>query len=65
MREKELFRENLALIQERFGDRQLIPVVEVAKYLGLNAQTVREHYPIKKVGRMYYVTAVTLARELS
>lgn len=65
MREKELFRENLILIRERFGDRQLIPVMEVAKYLGLNVQTVRDHYPVKKVGRMYYVAAVTLARELS
>lgn len=65
MRDKELFRDNLALIQEHFGDRQLLPVVEVAKYLGLNAQTVRDHYPVKKVGRMYYVAAVTLARELS
>ena len=66
-REKELYRENLELIREHFGDKQLLPVKEVAEYLGINVATVRKHFhkKLKKVGRCYYMSAAILASELS
>ena len=65
-REKTDFRDNLERITERFRT-ELIPLKEAAAYLGCDPRTLRdaEDSPVKKVGRMYYVPAVALARWLS
>lgn len=66
-REKEDFRENLRLVSERFGDIQLIPLLQAAEYCGANYRKLKKDklFPLKKVGGRYYVPAVGLARYLS
>lgn len=66
-REKELFRDNLVLLREKFGDTDLIPIKQVAKYVNITDETLKsdKQFPVKKVGRMYYVPIVGLASWLS
>ena len=66
-REKELFRDNLEIIYDRFGQKQLIPVVDAAKFLGVTPRHLREDskFPLKIIGGRYYVAATALARFLS
>ena len=66
-REKEMYRDNLERINDRFGDAELIPIQEVGKFLGCCYRTLQNQkdFPIKKVGNRVYVTKVGLARWLS
>lgn len=41
-REKELFRENLCLLREEFGDAMTAEMKPVAKYLGIDVRTLRK-----------------------
>ena len=64
---KELYYDNLDKIVARFGAVQLIPLKEVAEFVGCDHRTLSKtkDFPIKKLGRRYYVPAVGLARWLS
>lgn len=66
-REKELFRDNLARLDEKFPGRELIPLLSVTKYLGLDRRTLMESkgFPARKVGRFIYVPKTSLASWLS
>ena len=66
-REKVDFRENLALLIEKFGDVQLIPLQSAADTIGIDIRTMQRanDCPVKKIGRRYYITLVGLARWIS
>ena len=66
-REKELFRDNLALLKESFGGRDIIPIKEVADYMQVCDRTLKsdKHFPVKKVGGKYFVPIVGLASWMS
>lgn len=66
-REKELFRDNLVRLDEKFPGKELIPLLDVTKYLGLDRRTLMESngFPSRKVGRFIYVSKVALASWLS
>jgi len=65
--EKPMYRDNLERVSSRFGDRELIPIKDVAEFLGVKADRLRESrdFPAKKFEGRYYVTQVALARWLS
>ena len=67
MREKETYREHLTEIRERFGEAELLPLRDVAKYLGVDVRSLmQDHtFPVKKLGALYKVSAVNLARWLA
>lgn len=66
-REKELFRDNLARLDEQFPGKELIPLLAVSSFLGLDPRTLkkRKGFPHRKVGRFIYVSKVALASWLS
>lgn len=66
-REKEDFRENLRIISEKFGDVQLIPLKQAARFCGADERVLQKDkdFPVKKIVGRYYVPAVGLARWLS
>ena len=45
-----------------FGDKPLIPLRDVARWLGIKWDTIlnKRYVPFKKLGGRYYVTRVTL-----
>lgn len=67
MRVKENYYDNLKRITDKFGDGELIPIRKAAKFLGCDVRCLFKEldFPVKKIGRCYYVTAVALARWLS
>ncbi len=67
MSEKAMYRDNLEQVAARFGDKQLIPIKDVATFLGVKADRLREsrEFPAKKFEGRYYVTQVALARWLA
>ena len=67
MRNKETYYEQLEQIVARFGNIQLIPIKDVADFLGCDYRTLlkQKDFPIKKLGSRYYVGAVNLARWLA
>ena len=66
-REKETYRDNLERVSAVFGDAELIPILDAAKFLGCYHRTLEaeENFPIKRVGRKKYTTKVGLAHWLS
>ena len=66
-REKEDFRENLARLTERFPGREMISLQEVAPILGRCVKTLRydNQFPKRKIGSVWFVPLVGLARWLS
>ena len=62
-RSKENFGDTLEKVMEQFTT-ELISAVDAARFLGLDARTVRTHLPVKKVGRAYYISRTNLARWL-
>ena len=60
-REKELFRDNLQSLNERFPDKFLLDSTEVSKFTGLERHTIKKKF--KFDGR--YITKTQLARDLS
>lgn len=67
MREKETFRSHLSVIRELFGDAELLSLSKVEKYLGINHRTLMrdETFPKHRVGKVWKVSAINLARWLS
>ncbi len=67
MREKQDFHENMIRIQDYFGPIQLLPFRKVAEFCGTDYRILQNDktFPLKKVARRYYVSAVSLARWLS
>lgn len=67
MREKRDYRDNLARLYERFPGREALSIKETAALLGLDPRTVREvaDLPRKRVGNLYIVPIVGLAKWLS
>lgn len=67
MRTKEDYYDNLERITKHFGDGELIPLRKAADFLGRDVRCLQNDrdFPVKKVGRCYYVTAVALARWMS
>lgn len=65
-REKELYRENLEQVRERFGDVQLIPIKEVSEFIGVDPRSLKSDrdFPLKKIGGRYFVGATALASYL-
>jgi hypothetical protein len=66
-REKELFRDNLALLREQFGDVNMIPLRTASAYLNVCERTLKadKNFPIKRVCTKYCVPIVGLASWLS
>lgn len=66
-REKETFRDHVAALHERFGDVELISVVQAADYLGVHRTTLArdKKFPFVRVGRQRRVSIVNLARWLA
>lgn len=66
-REKEDYQKNLLEIKDRFGEIQLLPLLQVASFCGMDYRTLLKDdaFPVKKVGGRFYVPAVGLARWLS
>lgn len=64
---KEDYYDNLQHIRETFGAGELIPMRKAAAFLGCDVRCLfnEKDFPIKKVGRCYFVTAVALARWMS
>lgn len=66
-REKQDFRDNLDRVGAVFPNRELIPLKEVAEWLGMNQRLLQKlaDFPVKKIQQRYYVPVVGLARWLS
>ncbi len=60
-REKELFRDNLEILNEKFPSKFLLTAVEVAEFTGLERHTVKRNFKFN--GR--YITKTQLASQLS
>lgn len=61
-REKESFRDNLMRVKEAFPLKELLKPTEVARFLGIDVRTARKMFSFNQHG---YISAVTLAREMS
>ena len=66
-REKEDFHDNLDRVVTAFPGRELIPLKDVADWMGMNQRLLQKlsGFPVKKIQQRYYVPAVGLARWLS
>ena len=64
MREKKLYRDTLAWVNERFG-KALIPIKEVSEWLQLDRETLLKEFDFKQYGNRWKITAVALAKGLS
>ena len=60
-REKELFRDYLVRLDEKFPNKEIIQQKECAEFLGLDARTVKKKYGVSRDG----ISKVKLARLLS
>ena len=60
-REKELLRDNIVRIKEKYPDKELLRQFEVAQYLGVSVKTVRKRFTFDRG----YISVVKLASELS
>lgn len=68
--EKTDFRSNLQRLSEHWPDREMVPLREVAVFLGCDTRMLLrdKHFPRKAIGdkrKTYYVPLVGLARWLS
>lgn len=64
-REKECYRDNLQRIDEKFPDKELLNMKEVAAYLGVSRRTMTRHSKEYGFNERGQVTKVKLARALS
>ena len=60
-KEKELFRDNLQILNEVFPDKFLLTSTDVEKFTGLERHTIKKKFNFD--GR--YITKTQLARDLS
>lgn len=62
-REREGFRDNLALLNERFPEKDMLSIADVAVFLGVSQRTARRNIRFnERTGR---VTKADLARQVS
>ncbi len=59
-KEKELFRDNLAIIDSKFPDKFLLTAIDVAEFTGLERHCVKRRYNFE--GR--YITKTQFAKDL-
>lgn len=66
-REKEDYRTNLERLREIFVGRDVISCTQAAKYLGVDARTLKsdKKFPVKSVNKKYIVPLTGLASWLS
>lgn len=64
-REKESYRDNLERLNERYPDKELLTVTDVANFLGICRQRAKAMLPFKEIGGAPGVTKASLARFLS
>lgn len=66
-REKQDFHDNLNRVVMVFPNKEMIPLKDVAEWLGMNQRLLQKlkGFPVKKIQQRYYVTAVGLAKWLS
>ena len=64
-REKELFRDNLQRLDEKFPDRELLTLQDVRIFCGISDNTARKIFPFVKRGNRYFISKIKLASELS
>ena len=62
-REREGFRDNLALLNERFPDRDMLTITDVAAWMGVSMQTVKRLVRFNEQTRR--VSKADLARQVS
>ena len=60
-REKELFRDNLQRLEEKFPEKELFNVKEVANYCGIDQRTAKNLFTFKN----NFISKIKLASELS
>ena len=63
-REKELFRDNLARLDEQF-EKELLSVAQVSRFCGLSEERAKEMFPFTRQGGRWYISKVKLASALS
>ena len=61
MREKECFRDNLAMLSEVFTNKPLVTVSDVAKWAGRDRTAIKKLY----FGAKKYITLAELASKIS
>lgn len=67
-REKECYRDNLALLNEAFPDKNILTLGEVAEWTGLDRRTVTRLYGNRFTGKKYkskYISKADLAIAVS
>ena len=62
MREKEFYRDNLAMLMEAFPGQKLLSPKEIAKWANKDSRTIRKHYFAKDQA---YITIPQLASKIS
>lgn len=62
-REKAGYRDNYAMLQDRFPDRDMLTASDVAQVTGLTVQTVRKKFQFNAMTRR--VSKADLARQIS
>ena len=68
MREKQSYRDNLAVLDRRFPESVVLTMREAAAVLGVDYRTLcrhREHMPFVKIGNKYYISKADMARVIS
>jgi len=65
--EKELFYDNLAALNDRFGDALFITMKDASAFLGCDYRRLQADrtFPIKRIGRRDMVNKIALARWLA
>ena len=66
-KERQDYRENLALIREAFPDKAVLSIKEVCTFLQRDRRTLlKDHaFPAQLVGGKYNISVVSLARYMS
>lgn len=67
-REKECYRDNLQRLDERFPDKEILTVSDVAAWTGLDRRTVTRLYGDRFMGKKHkckYISKADLARAVS
>ena len=66
-KEKELYKETLDVVRDKFGLTQMIPLKDVSSFMGVDQRRLKEdkEFPVKKIGGRYFVGVLALANYLS
>ena len=60
-REKELFRDNLERLEQKFPEKELLNIKEVSTFCGINYRTAKKRFTFKN----NYISKLKFASELS